>query len=130
MRMRATMAPGRQAVNPAARRRHDLVIRRATTGHPSLQPASSVADDELVLGSRPSEETATFSGHRDAARPGDTRRPTMSAQTDPLYLPLVVIDISSLRSDRRRHAPIDENEVVAPRRSRRSRLVAAAKTNI
>jgi hypothetical protein len=54
----------------------------------------------------------------------------MFASTDPLYLPLVVIDISNLRSDRRRAAPIDEDEVVAPRVSRRSRLVNAARTNI
>jgi len=54
----------------------------------------------------------------------------MSAQTDPLYLPLVVIDISNLRSHRRRHTPIDEDEVVARSRSRRSRFLSAAKTNI
>lgn len=54
----------------------------------------------------------------------------MFASTDPLYLPLVVIDISDLRSDRRRAAPIDEDEVVEPRVSRRSRFVAAAKSNI
>jgi hypothetical protein len=54
----------------------------------------------------------------------------MFAPSDPSYLPLVVIDISDLRSDRRRAAPIDEDEVVAPRVSRRSRLVRAAKANI
>ena len=54
----------------------------------------------------------------------------MFASTDPLYLPLVVIDISELRSDRRHAAPIDEDEVVAPRVSRRSRFITAAKANI
>ena len=54
----------------------------------------------------------------------------MFASTDPLYLPLVVIDVSDLRSDRRRAAPIDEDEVVVPRVSRRSRFVASARTNV
>ena len=54
----------------------------------------------------------------------------MFASTDPLYLPLVVIDISDLRSDRRRAAPIDEDEVVVRRPSRRSRLARAARTNV
>ena len=54
----------------------------------------------------------------------------MFAQTDPRYLPLIVIGISDLRSDRRRAAPIDEDEVVAPHVSRRSRVLAAARSNI
>ena len=54
----------------------------------------------------------------------------MFASTDPLYLPLVVIDISDLRSDRRRAAPIDEDEIGVPRISRRSRFVASARANI
>lgn len=54
----------------------------------------------------------------------------MFASTDPFYLPLVVIDISELRSDRRRAAPIDEDEVVLPRVSRRSRFLKAANADI
>src|SRR5262245_4271139 len=64
----------------------------------------------------------------DRANQGDPR--TMFASTDPYYLPLVVIDTSDLRSDRRRAALIDEDEIVVPRVPRRSRLVASATANL
>jgi hypothetical protein len=47
-----------------------------------------------------------------------------------MYLPLVIIDVSSLQSDRRYPVGVDETEAVAPRVSRRSRFVTAARANI
>jgi hypothetical protein len=54
----------------------------------------------------------------------------MFSDTQLLYLPLVIVDVSSLRSDRRHPVGVDETEEVEPRVSRRSRIVAAARTNI
>ena len=54
----------------------------------------------------------------------------MFSDTQLMYLPLVIIDVSSLRSDRPYPVGVDETQDVAPRISRRSRIVTAAKANI
>jgi hypothetical protein len=54
----------------------------------------------------------------------------MFSDTQLMYLPLVILDVPSLHSDRPHPVGVDETQEVAPSVSRRARIVTAAKANV